>query len=117
ALVVAGYLGSLGLTANSHRGSHSVLRRPREYQLERSRVKHRWRQQPQRHEPPAPRAGAYFIDLGSRSHSAYPQAIATLGAAHSRVRRRSWLTAAELALCARRPHWSTSARFICPPFT
>jgi hypothetical protein len=34
----------------------------------------------------------------------------------SRVGARPWLTATELAQCVRRPHWSTSAWFACPPF-
>src|SRR5690349_96763 len=46
--------------------------------------------------------------LSSRHHN--------LRRSASRVGARPWLTATELAQCARCPHWSTSAWFACPPF-
>ena len=115
-MVVAGYLGSLGLTSDAHRGSRSVLRATS--QIGTVLFSHRSSFAPwSRHrELRAQCSTVNFISLGSRSHSAYPRGIATLGAAHSRGGTRPWLTAAELAQRAPCLHRSTSAWFAWPPF-
>src|SRR4029079_18053225 len=117
ALVVAGYLGSLGLTSDRHRGWRSVLRPA-------SRIA-----------AGAFSRGASFAPMATSSRGAsaarrrvfHPSWLTVtfgLSSRHRNLRRsasrvgaRPWLTATELAQCARCPHRSTSAWFACPPFT
>ena len=76
--MVAGYLGSLGLTSDAHRGWHSVLRLASRIATELFSRRASFVPWPRYLELQAQCAVAHFINLGSRSHSAYPHAIETL---------------------------------------